>query len=181
MEARDLAVGEQKGVMDKKGSWKGANLLDVPNDLPTDVWDKLWADPIRLSPVRARSGTPHCIAQRSPSYREEERFEGNAVYPDWQRAAIAHNVISRNGQRHWFTHRGSWMLDDRWLMHQNQQNGALTRVLTASVARIGRFVQCTQVSQPVFDKFIGIAFPGWWKRCNIFANFCSNFFPTFVI
>ena len=38
-EARDLAVGE--GVMDEKGGWKGANLLDVPNDLPTDVWDKL--------------------------------------------------------------------------------------------------------------------------------------------
>ena len=52
------------------------------------------------------------------------------------------------------------MLDDRWLMHQTQQNGARTRVLTASVARIGRFVQCTQVSQPVFDKFISIAFPG---------------------
>ena len=40
-EARDLAVGEAKGVIDKKGGWKGANLLDVPNDLPTDVWDKL--------------------------------------------------------------------------------------------------------------------------------------------
>ena len=36
-EARDLAVGEQKGVMDEKGGWKGANLLEAPNDLPTDV------------------------------------------------------------------------------------------------------------------------------------------------
>jgi hypothetical protein len=40
-EARDLAIGEQKGAMDEKGGWKGANLLDVPNDLPTDVWGKL--------------------------------------------------------------------------------------------------------------------------------------------
>jgi hypothetical protein len=40
-EARDLAIGEQKGAMDEKGCWKGANLLDVPNDLPTDVWGKL--------------------------------------------------------------------------------------------------------------------------------------------
>jgi hypothetical protein len=39
-ERRDRAVGDAKGVMDEKG-WKGANLLDVPNDLPTDVWDNL--------------------------------------------------------------------------------------------------------------------------------------------
>ena len=119
-----------------KGGWKGANLLDVPNDLPTDVCGNLLADPIRLSPVRARNGTPHCIAQqwwgadpcplarpgilcrdyrragrfrddRSWSYREEERFEANAVNPNWQRAAIAYNVVSRDGQRHLFTHRGS--------------------------------------------------------------------------
>jgi hypothetical protein len=40
-EGGDLAIGDAKGVMDEKGCWKGANLLDVPNDLPTDVWGNL--------------------------------------------------------------------------------------------------------------------------------------------